>query len=378
MFAKHGSLFNLLMLTSVLLFTSVIVGCSGKEVESGTERTSSSTPVYYDRQESIPLSESDDRFQTLEFIHDQAVVVCRLSPAKIRATEILTDEQWAPLENWLGELGGNELAEMKQIEHCWFVLSETSSRPGDPATANSPPPAPPLLVVIDFVNGRQPGEVAEAIRDVEAVRDWQIESISDRRFVLGAAEQMEKFRQRKGVNVELAQQVEAWPEQSDFIGNLQLEAFSDQLRRAFNGAIPPSAPGNSNSEMERLADLPDSMKQLQWSVSLTDSSLVKIQIELEDEDLALKLGETAAKAISENRAMLSILPMALGQLGLKKSSQPIQAALEEVLNEDLLKAEANGTTVTLSCLRPSNFKEVLQAIMEDVRAAQTRASGNTD
>lgn len=396
-FLANASLVVLCLLFSVVL----ISGCS-KSSETGETRTSEFKPRFDPIVTGVAKSNSG---VDASFIGTEHFACFAIDVAKLRKNKDLADVPWEALSDQLGVLLGPSNSDISKIERVWVLLDRGGMEGG--AMGMMAPGGQgdsPAVFVLDYVDTINLDQLASANieREKNLTTSTQLEggpeaetapklklvakSVNTKRIVIGSPKSVDSMVAGSGDSrAILAGQVRKLKFTKDVEGALSIEPIRDMIESAFNTIARFGGEG-----MAKWKTLPQSLQGTSVFVSLTDSETFAMNIELDDESLALAIAEMAN---ADNGGGGGMNPMAMipglgamggvgaaggmpspgGNNGRSKimieptMMEPAQVVAQNIQEGDLFSISHSGSNVKIRLKRPEGMAELIKALVVDSR-----------
>lgn len=388
-----------LVVLSLLFSVVLIAGCS-KSSETGETRTSEFKPRFDPIVTSVAKSNSG---VDASFIGTEHFACFAIDIAKLRKNSDLADVPWDALSDQLSVLLGASNSDVSKIERVW-VLLDRGGMEGGPMGMMAPggqgdSPAVFVLDYVDSINLEQL-TIANIEREKNLATSSQLESgpeaetaptlklvaksVNAKRIVIGSPKSVDSMVSGSGDSrAILAGQVRKLKFTKDIEGALSIEPIRDTIESAFNTIARFGGEG-----MAKWKTLPQSLQGTSVFVSLTDSETFAMNIEFDDESLAVAIAEMA-NADSGGGGMnpMAMIPglggMGGGAVGGMSTPgrnsgrsaimieptmmEPAQAVAQNIQDGDLFSISQNGSNVKIRLKRPEGMAELIKALVVDSR-----------
>ncbi len=379
MFANQSKQFNSFASILSVLFLVAMSGCNENVDEKGTDRDSPFEPIVHDRSESLPsVKKPPGDSAAFAFVHANAILVARLSPAITIDNPLLGSADWAEIESLAASILGKENAHLEQISQLWVVVSReilnqpdekprgNNSNPNESSPKKEPKPATPpsqfLTLVVDFTSTPDRTAIENAISQLPEHASWQVEFLEENRVLFGNKEIIQEIADGNNGNVDLIAEIKKWPTDIDCVGSFAPKLIRTEIRSMLEGQ------NGRNQPNAKFADQIDSIQSVSWKLDLKNETLIRVTVSVEDPSMAKECQKGIKETFDNLRSMSPLFSSMLK--GMKFNAAKLATdAIQEVFEQDLFQAQAKKNQVVLQLKKTSNFDAMILALVKDLNAA---------
>ena len=361
-----------LLINASVMFSN---GCSPQSVDA-VPRKSIHQPVFGAGSKVVLDKRSNDL--DLGFFHDDLFACFTVDVPKLVSNPDMEDIPWENLEEQLAALIGRDNSKLERIQRAWFLLDRDSFTIDPGGKQESP-----MVLVLDFNrinNEDQLIETSQSSTTGDAPNSAGIEfsnqiieikRIGENRIVVGNPSLIAKFSSNRSEST-FSRQLMQMKLDSDIDGLIDVRPIRSPLQQMFD--IAARLGGRS---MAKFARIPEVTQRAELSLSFCSEEMFEAVVYIDDDELTdeiARMVDEASSAGGSGTDAQGLLPLGLGLGGTEfqtmispTSSKWVTEIGKQIADEDLFSASGKKGKVVLKLSRPNKVKQLIAAILHDVR-----------
>jgi hypothetical protein len=358
-----------ILICAMMLFV-ISSGCSEPTVVDAEPRISQFEPKFGlgggKPGDGVLETQSKNSLKT-DFLHPDHFACLQVEFSDITNNKELAEVPWEAIEERLLPWVGASNAKLAAIERLWVLLDRENLTPIPGGSSGNP-----MVMVLEYKAKCDATELEQAVKakqselEAETPSSFSAIRLDEKRIAIGDEGLTKKLLENVGSETGLGKQFGRLSLDAEVNGLITIQPIRSFLQGIFDMAA------SFSPDLKEMAALPDLTQQIDLAFSIDDEKMLVANIVMEDEQMTKKLtrqlseqfvnGGPGGGGMLPFSAMGGAAPVTMSPV---ESTAILQEVGKDIAENQLLRVESEGSTVSITLARPEKIKELVAAFVND-------------